>query len=350
MHLGNLKALSSALNAKDYYTLGHAARVAAYTVMLTRRLGWPEDVLSSIEEAAYLHDIGKISISDRVLLKPSRLNQQEWEQMRQHPVVSADIIRPLFSQELVLGVRHHHERYDGAGYPDGLAGDEIPPLARAMAVVDAYDAMSCRRPYKASLTYSECLTELQRVLRHPVRPGDGRRVPGRARGHRAATCPRDGDRRGGRLPHPRRESRGPRRARRRGLQRLPRDRVHPAGGARRQPAHALPHDARPGRQALHHRGRPRGGADAEVAPRRRDLRRRRDAAPLGRHAGGGQHPVRRRVGCVGHRAGADPQRGGRHRRQHVRGPPRALGGRERGAARRRPPDLRRYAARPRRCA
>ena len=162
MHLGNLKALSSALNAKDYYTLGHAARVAAYTVMLTRRLGWPEDVLSSIEEAAYLHDIGKISISDRVLLKPSRLNQQEWEQMRQHPVVSADIIRPLFSQELVLGVRHHHERYDGTGYPDGLAGEEIPPLARAMAVVDAYDAMSCRRPYKAGLTYSECLAELER--------------------------------------------------------------------------------------------------------------------------------------------------------------------------------------------
>ena len=161
MHLGNLKALSSALNAKDYYTLGHAARVAAYTVMLTRRLGWPEDALSSIEEAAYLHDIGKISISDRVLLKPSRLNQQEWEQMRQHPVVSADIIRPLFSQELMLGVRHHHERYDGTGYPDGLAGDEIPPLARAMAVVDAYDAMSCRRPYKAGLTYSECLTELR---------------------------------------------------------------------------------------------------------------------------------------------------------------------------------------------
>ena len=161
MHLGNLKALSSALNAKDYYTLGHAARVAAYTVMLGRRLGWEEEGLSSLEEAAYLHDIGKISISDRVLLKPSRLNQQEWEQMREHPVVSADIIRPLFPRELVLGVRHHHEHYDGTGYPDGLAGEEIPPLARAMAVVDAYDAMSCRRPYKAALTYTECLAELR---------------------------------------------------------------------------------------------------------------------------------------------------------------------------------------------
>src|SRR5450830_349803 len=162
MHLGNLKALSSALNAKDYYTLGHAARVAAYTVMLGRRLGWEEDLLTSFEEAAYLHDIGKISISDRVLLKPGRLNPQEWQQMRLHPVFSADIIRPLFPEALVEGVRHHNEHYDGHGYPDGLAGDDIPLLARAMAVVDAYDAMSCRRPYKAALTYPECLAELQR--------------------------------------------------------------------------------------------------------------------------------------------------------------------------------------------
>lgn len=162
MHLGNLKALSSALNAKDYYTLGHAARVAAYTVMLGRQLGWDDDVLESLEEAAYLHDIGKISISDRVLLKPGRLNEQEWEQMRQHPAFSADIIRPLFPDPLVQAVRHHHERYNGSGYPDGLVAEQIPLFARAMAVVDAYDAMSCRRPYKAALTYSECLAELQR--------------------------------------------------------------------------------------------------------------------------------------------------------------------------------------------
>jgi diguanylate cyclase (GGDEF)-like protein/excisionase family DNA binding protein len=162
MHLGNLRALSSALNAKDYYTLGHAARVAAYTVMLGRTLGWQEELLESVEEAAYLHDIGKISISDRVLLKAGRLNQQEWAQMREHPTVSADIIKPLFPTELVLAVRHHHERYDGQGYPDGLAGGQIPLIARAMAVVDAYDAMSCRRPYKPAFTYGECLAELHR--------------------------------------------------------------------------------------------------------------------------------------------------------------------------------------------
>ncbi len=162
MHLGNLKALSSALNAKDYYTLGHAARVAAYTVMLGRELCWSDELLRSIEEAAYLHDIGKISISDRVLLKPGRLNEQEWQQMREHPVFSADIIRPLFPEPLVLAVRHHHERYDGKGYPDGLAGDDIPMLARAMTVVDAYDAMSCRRPYKAALDYAACRAEMER--------------------------------------------------------------------------------------------------------------------------------------------------------------------------------------------
>ncbi|MBE0528058.1 MAG: diguanylate cyclase, partial [Thermoleophilia bacterium] len=118
-----------------------------------------------------LHDIGKISISDRVLLKPSRLNQQEWDQMREHPVVSADIIRPLFPQDLVSAVRHHHERYDGDGYPDGLAGEEIPLVARAMAVVDAYDAMSCRRPYKQALSYSECLAELRRCRGTQFDPG-----------------------------------------------------------------------------------------------------------------------------------------------------------------------------------
>jgi diguanylate cyclase (GGDEF)-like protein len=162
MHLGNLKALSQALNAKDYYTLGHAARVAAYIVLLGRELGWDRETLEGAEEAAYLHDIGKIGVSDRVLLKPAGLNSKEWELMRQHPIFSADIIRPLFSDELVLGVRHHHERFDGNGYPDGLAGENVPLIARAMCVVDSYDAMSFRRPYRQAFTHTECLEELER--------------------------------------------------------------------------------------------------------------------------------------------------------------------------------------------
>ncbi|NLE22447.1 MAG: diguanylate cyclase [Actinobacteria bacterium] len=162
MHLSNLKALSSALNAKDYYTLGHAARVAAYTVLLGQELGWPDDLLMDVEEAAYLHDIGKIGVSDRVLLKPSGLNDHEWGLMRRHPVFSAEIIQPLFDEALVAGVRHHHERWDGDGYPDGLAGPEIPRIARAMCVADSYDAMSFRRPYRQGLTYVGCLDELER--------------------------------------------------------------------------------------------------------------------------------------------------------------------------------------------
>ena len=162
MHLSNLNALSSALSAKDYYTLGHAARVAAYMALLGKELGWPEELLRQVEEAAYLHDIGKIGVPDRVLLKSSGLNQHEWELMRQHPIFSADIIRPLFDDELVEGVRHHHERWAGDGYPDGLAGEQIPEIARAMCVVDSYDAMSFRRPYRQGLTYDECLEELER--------------------------------------------------------------------------------------------------------------------------------------------------------------------------------------------
>ena len=162
LHMSNLKALSSALSAKDYYTLGHAARVAAYMVLLGKELGWPHETLVQAEEAAYLHDIGKIAISDRVLLKPSRLNSREWELMRQHPSFSADIIGTLFAPELVAAVRHHHERWDGAGYPDGLAGDDIPALAQVMCIVDSYDAMSSWRPYRSAMTYTDCLAELER--------------------------------------------------------------------------------------------------------------------------------------------------------------------------------------------
>ncbi len=162
LHLGNLRALSSALNAKDYYTLGHAGRVAAYMTLLGRELGWSEERLARVQDVAYLHDIGKIGVSDRVLHKAGPLNADEWELMRQHPTISAEIVAPLFDHDLVSGVRHHHERFDGDGYPDGLAGDEISVVARALSIVDAYDAMSYERPYRAALSYGECRAELLR--------------------------------------------------------------------------------------------------------------------------------------------------------------------------------------------
>jgi diguanylate cyclase (GGDEF)-like protein/excisionase family DNA binding protein len=162
LHLANLRALSSALSAKDYYTLGHAGRVAAYMGLLGRDLGWSDERQAQAQDIAFLHDIGKIGVSERVLLKAGPLSSEEWELVRQHPGISAEIVRPLFDEELVAGVRHHHERFDGAGYPDGLSGEQIPEMARAMCVVDSYDAMSCDRPYRRALTYRQCLAELRR--------------------------------------------------------------------------------------------------------------------------------------------------------------------------------------------
>ncbi len=306
MHMGNLRALSSALNAKDYYTLGHAARVAAYTVMLGHELGWDEDLLTSLEEAAYLHDIGKISISDRVLLKPGRLNPQEWQQMRLHPVFSADIIRPLFPEDLVEGVRHHHEHYDGHGYPDGLVGDDIPLLARAMAVVDAYDAMSCRRPYKSALTYPECLAELQRCRGtqfDPLMVDAFREVLDELALRRAqaedvaaqAAARISGDKH---LALRSREDED--------TARIPRDPRDPARGTRRQPSHPVPHDPCADRQEVRALRRPGGGRGGALPPRRRVLRRRRTAPRAGRPAATGEHGLRRPVRRVDHRSGAHP--------------------------------------------
>jgi diguanylate cyclase (GGDEF)-like protein/putative nucleotidyltransferase with HDIG domain len=161
LHLGNLRALSSALTAKDIYTIGHTARVAAYAVLLAAELGWTPRRIQLLEEATYLHDIGKIAVADRVLLKSGPLTDEEWALMKQHPTVSAEIIEALLDDEYVAGVRHHHERYDGTGYPDGLAGDDIPFIARLLCLVDSYDAMSSRRVYRPALTHEECLAELR---------------------------------------------------------------------------------------------------------------------------------------------------------------------------------------------
>jgi diguanylate cyclase (GGDEF)-like protein len=170
MHVSNLKALISALNARDYYAVGHAARVAAYMLLLGRELGWPDGRLQHITEAAFLHDVGRIGVADDVLFKPGRLSDEETAELRNHPVTSAEIVRPLFSDGLVAAVRHHHERWDGHGYPDGLAGIAIPEIARALCIVDSYDAMSFQRPHHAALSYGECLAEMQRCRGHQFDP------------------------------------------------------------------------------------------------------------------------------------------------------------------------------------
>jgi len=160
--LAAVTTLGHALGGKDHYTLGHAARVAAYTRLLAGALGWPDDRVMRAEQSAFVHDIGKLAVSDRVLRKVGPLNDAEWEQVRDHPVMSAGILAALLGEETAREARHHHERIDGGGYPDGLSGDEIPEISRAICVADSYDAMSHRRPYRRARAYFEAVDELRR--------------------------------------------------------------------------------------------------------------------------------------------------------------------------------------------
>ena len=179
MHVANLKALISALNARDYYAVGHAARVAAYMLLLGRELGWPENRLQQITEAAFLHDVGRIGISDDVLYKPGRLSDEEAAELRRHPLASAEIIQPLFTPEIVRAVRNHHERWDGAGYPDGLAGEDPRggscPVHRRLLRRDVVPAPAPRGPLVRGVP-----RRVGPLPRDPVRPGHGDGVHARA--------------------------------------------------------------------------------------------------------------------------------------------------------------------------
>jgi HD-GYP domain-containing protein (c-di-GMP phosphodiesterase class II) len=147
--VGLTRALTTALDAKDSYTFGHSERVARIAVELGREMGLEGDELGDIYLAGLLHDVGKIGIRDTVLLKPDTLTAEEREHIKQHVTIGYSILADLRQiRNLLPGVLYHHERYDGAGYPDGLAGESIPLLARILAVADAYDAMSNARPYR----------------------------------------------------------------------------------------------------------------------------------------------------------------------------------------------------------
>jgi HD-GYP domain-containing protein (c-di-GMP phosphodiesterase class II) len=161
--VGLTRSLTSALDAKDSYTYGHSERVARIAVELARELDLDEDEIGDIYLAGLLHDIGKIGINDAVLGKAERLTPAEFEQIKQHVNIGYSILVDLRQiRNLLPGVLYHHEHYDGSGYPDGLAGEEIPLMARILAVADAYDAMSTTRPYRAALPYErveQILTE-----------------------------------------------------------------------------------------------------------------------------------------------------------------------------------------------
>lgn len=163
-----LLTLGRTVEARDPYTQGHCERLAAYSVALGRELGLPQEELTALDRGGTLHDLGKIGIPDAILLKPGGLSEAELAIMREHPVIGERICLPLRSLQRVLPIiRHHHERWDGSGYPDGLVGEATPLTARILQVVDIFDALRTARPYKPALP----LTTACDVLRDEVARG-----------------------------------------------------------------------------------------------------------------------------------------------------------------------------------
>ena len=162
-----LGALVGAMEAKDPYTRRHSRRVTDFSVLTAQTMGMEIDRIESIRFAGYLHDIGKIGIKDYILLKDSPLSDEEFEHIKQHPVIGESIIKDLdLSQRERSIIRHHHERWDGRGYPDGLGGEEIPFSARIVAVADAFDAMTSNRPYRRAKNRQEAVAELLRCSKN----------------------------------------------------------------------------------------------------------------------------------------------------------------------------------------
>ncbi|MFZ9595627.1 MAG: HD-GYP domain-containing protein [Bdellovibrionia bacterium] len=158
--------LLQALKERDPYTYGHCRRVAHNARLLAQAAGLDETQQRIIEFSALFHDLGKIGIPDRILLKPQGLTREEEAIMKLHPVKSVEILKPLeavpFFKSILPGVRHHHERIDGAGYPDGIAGSAIPLSARILLIADTFDAMTTTRPYRKGFDFSFAYEELKK--------------------------------------------------------------------------------------------------------------------------------------------------------------------------------------------
>jgi len=163
-----LFSLALSIEAKDPYTEGHCDRLSKYSVALAERLNLPDELRVALRRAGTVHDIGKVAVPEHILLKPGPLTPEEWKVMKQHPLVGERICAPLKSFRHVLPViRHHHEKLDGSGYPDGLKGEEIPLTARILQTVDIYDALTTSRPYRKALSSKETFT----LMREEVERG-----------------------------------------------------------------------------------------------------------------------------------------------------------------------------------
>ncbi|MBB6452497.1 HD-GYP domain-containing protein (c-di-GMP phosphodiesterase class II) [Salirhabdus euzebyi] len=155
---------AATLDARDPYTAGHSIRVADYAVEIGKRDGMSLDELTKLKKSALLHDIGKIGVRDDVLLKDGKLTAEEFEQIKQHPAIGATILEEIkpydAMKDLIPGVKYHHERYDGKGYPEGLSATNIPLFGRILAVADAFDAMTSNRPYRAGMSFNKAVSIL----------------------------------------------------------------------------------------------------------------------------------------------------------------------------------------------
>ena len=158
-----VEALAASVDAKDRYTHGHSGRVALYAKEIARRAGYSETELDRIFMMGLLHDVGKIGIQDSIINKNGRLTDEEYQEIKTHPDVGYNILKKITDMpDLVIGARWHHERYDGRGYPDGLAEDNIPEVARIIAVADTYDAMTSNRSYRSLMPQEKVRAEIER--------------------------------------------------------------------------------------------------------------------------------------------------------------------------------------------
>lgn len=162
LFLGSIRMLAAAIDEKDPYTRGHSGRVAKYSTIIGDGLGLNAEDLDRLRISALLHDVGKIGVDDRVLKKPGQLTEEEFELMKQHPSKGANIMRPVAQlKEMLPGIELHHERMDGGGYPYGLQGDQIPLMARIIAVADTLDAITTNRPYQSAMDLQYALDRIR---------------------------------------------------------------------------------------------------------------------------------------------------------------------------------------------
>lgn len=159
-----VRAFAAAIDCKDKYTQGHSERVGKYSEIIARELDWSEEHIEGISVAGYLHDVGKLIIDREIINAPGAIDARQWKELNRHPVIGYEILAPIHHPyaDIPLTTRHHHERVDGRGYPDGLKGDEIPIGAKIVTLADSFDAMTTDRPYRQRRPLEDVLEDLRR--------------------------------------------------------------------------------------------------------------------------------------------------------------------------------------------